>query len=161
MVLCLKHRTVCFHIPPQWCLVFFFVVPLKTFLRFVSFFFLLANRRSHHLPSEETTLCTCFALWWVPLSCHIWNHSHHHICQGRPLWRFALSDGLLLHSASHLSKVCGNPPLSHSDRNIRHDDLIQKSHDRMEGFYWDVEVFTVLNYYTRITGTTSFTVAVL
>lgn len=114
---------------------------------FFSFFF-SANRRSHHLPSEKTFhLQPCFALWWFQLYYRYWNHSHHHLCQGRPQWRSALSDGLLLHLSSYISQVCGNPPFCHSNRNItghtswasRHS-FIQKSHGRVERFYWELVV---------------------
>lgn len=68
--------------------VVFLFYPKEISLFFLSSFS-LANRRSHHLPPEEISLQPCFALWWVLLSCHNWNH---------PVTTFAkedLSEGLL------------------------------------------------------------------
>lgn len=71
--------------------------------------FSLANRRSHNVLAEEVFLHPCVAVWWDSLSHLSWSHSCHHACQGRLEWRSALSDGLLLRPAPHISKSVWQP----------------------------------------------------
>lgn len=137
----------------QWLLYILMILcsTLKKFVRFFIFLlFFSARRRPHHLPSEEISLQPCYNLWWFQLSSRYWNHSHHHICKGRPQWRSPLSDGLLLHPSSYLSQMRGDSPFCHSERNIaghtpwaRRHSIIQKSHGRVEGFYWELEVLRI------------------
>lgn len=107
----------------------------------------LANCRSSCVPPEEITLQP-FCSWMSPAVFWQLEPPHHHICQRWPWWRFAVSDGILLHDVPHLSKVCGNPSVCNSDWSVkgqypweRHHRLIQNSHDRVETFYWEVELF--------------------
>lgn len=116
----------------------FFSIPWRNFCFLFSS---PANRRAGHLPSGENTLQPCFGLWWVPLSSGNWKHSCHYICQRRTWWRFAVSDGLLLHPAFHLLWG-GVSSLCHSDRSLtgqypraRHHRLVQKSHGRVKCFH--------------------------